>query len=242
MMVWARGWLRRAGVLSDEGATRNPQVAAALLTTALVCVLANQFAQPGDVRLLFPGPHHSPLITRLLPRLWQTVIHLVLYFAIPGVVARAFGVRPLWGLGDGRRVARTAAVLFGLALPIVIAVSFVPGFLRDYPLFPTAAFHPWLLLVWLPLLATYLFTVEFFYRGFLLPMLWPSLGRGALFVMIIPYALTHPSPVEALGAVPVGLLLGGLAVKARSIWPGWLLHVSVAFAIELLAIWQLHRH
>ena len=69
--------------------------------------------------------------------------------------------------------------------------------------------------MWLPLQAATLWCVEFFYRGFLLTMLQPALGRLALFVMIVPYALTHRDPIEATGAIGVGLLLGWLALASR---------------------------
>ena len=60
--------------------------------------------------------------------------------------------------------------------------------------------------------------------------------------MIVPYALTHRDLVEALGAVGVGLFLGVVALRARSIWPGFVVHVAVAWFVETLAIWQAARH
>jgi len=61
--------------------------------------------------------------------------------------------------------------------------------------------------------------------------------------MVIPYALIHvhkPLP-EALAAVVAGLVLGWLAVKTRSIWPGVLVHGSVALMMDVFALFHAGR-
>ena len=64
------------------------------------------------------------------------------------------------------------------------------------------------------------------------------LGFGAVFVMIIPYCMLHfqKTGSESLGAIIAGILLGGLAMKYRSIWGGVLLHWLVAIAMDLLSL------
>lgn len=181
----------------------------------------------------------------LWARVWQAGVLVALYVVAPMIVARAVGVRPAAlgiALGDARRYLGVGAIVVAAALPLVVALSFTTSFRHAYPVFPPAVVGGRVLAAWLPLLALMLFCVEFFYRGFLLAMLRPALGRVALFAMIVPYALTHADLVEALGAIVVGLLLGTLALRSRSIWVGWLVHVSIAFAIEAAAVWQAQRH
>ena len=80
--------------------------------------------------------------------------------------------------------------------------------------------------------------MEFFYRGFCL-FRFERLAPGfAIFIMVIPYALLHihkPFP-EAMGSIVAGLVLGALALKSRSIWPGVLIHCTVAFCMDWFAL------
>jgi membrane protease YdiL (CAAX protease family) len=82
------------------------------------------------------------------------------------------------------------------------------------------------------------FCVEFFFRGFLIFMLRPRFGYGAIAVMVVPYSMIHfakPMP-EAMAAVVGGVILGWLAFKTQSIWGGVLLHVAVALSMDVLAM------
>lgn len=221
----------------------DKRAVAALLVAAVAGVLANTVAVPEVLVALVPSGARG-VDAELWARAWQSAALLVLYVVAPLVVARAVGVpaRDV-GLraGDSGRYVRTVGAALVLALAAVLALSFTTGFRHGYPVFKPAVLGGRVLAAWLPLLALDLFAVELFYRGVLLTLLTPALGRHALFVMVVPYALTHRDLVEALGAVPVGLLLGWLALASRSIWMGWLLHASVAVAVEVVAIWQAHR-
>lgn len=221
----------------------DKRAVAALVTAAVAGVVADQW---GDVATWAPvaARLRGGLDGALLARALQAALLLAVYVVAPLGVARACGVGPgALGLGWGRsrRGLRTAALLVAAAAPVVIALSFLPGFARAYPIFRPAVAGGRALWAWLPLLAVMLFCVEVFYRGFLLAMLTPALGELALYVMVVPYALTHRDPIEALGAVGVGLVLGRLAQLAGSIWPALATHLSVALLIEAAAIWQAHR-
>ena len=59
----------------------------------------------------------------------------------------------------------------------------------------------------------------------------------------LSYALIHiykPFP-EAVGSIIAGYVLGWLALRTRSIWPGVFVHCSVALAMDTLALWQTGR-
>ena len=82
------------------------------------------------------------------------------------------------------------------------------------------------------------FAVEFFFRGFCLFRLERFAGLYAIPIMVIPYALIHiykPFP-EALGSIAGGLILGYLAIKTRSIWPGLFVHCGVALGMDTFAL------
>ncbi|MDB4975327.1 MAG: hypothetical protein JWN48_3668, partial [Myxococcaceae bacterium] len=55
-----------------------------------------------------------------------------------------------------------------------------------------------------------------------------------------PYCMIHFSKplLEVLAAIPAGIVLGLMAMRARSIWGGAALHVAVAWTMDALSIWQ----
>jgi NaMN:DMB phosphoribosyltransferase len=46
--------------------------------------------------------------------------------------------------------------------------------------------------------------------------------------------------LEANGAIVAGIVLGSLAMRTRSIYAGFLVHITVALGMDVLALW--HRH
>jgi len=135
---------------------------------------------------------------------------------------------------------RLYALLFLLVLPLLGFAASQPDFVAYYPFYGRAA-DSWLdLLVWELLYAFQFFCVELFFRGFLLSACRKSLGSHAVLAALVPYCMVHFSKplLEVLGAIPAGLLLGTLAMRTGSIWGGVLLHVAVAWTMDLLAIAQ----
>jgi membrane protease YdiL (CAAX protease family) len=136
--------------------------------------------------------------------------------------------------------AGTYILLFALAAPLIVAVSYTESFQDKYPFWqpgPSDSLWPylfaWWLLYWLQFCA-----LEFFFRGFLVHGLVPRLGWAAIFAMALPYNMLHfgkPMP-EALAAIVGGIVLGTLSLKTRSIWWGAALHISIALTMDLCAL------
>ena len=79
-----------------------------------------------------------------------------------------------------------------------------------------------------------------FFRGWMVSALRTTLGAGAIFVMAVPYCMIHYGKpyLEAHGAIVAGIVLGSLAMKTRSIYSGFLVHITVAFGMDFLALWR----
>ncbi|MBT8199929.1 MAG: CPBP family intramembrane metalloprotease, partial [Acidimicrobiia bacterium] len=62
----------------------------------------------------------------------------------------------------------------------------------------------------------------------------------AVWVMVVPYMMIHftKPPLEALGAVVAGAVLGVLSLRKESIWLGAALHIGVALTMDIAALWQ----
>ncbi|MBK8479662.1 MAG: CPBP family intramembrane metalloprotease [Proteobacteria bacterium] len=133
------------------------------------------------------------------------------------------------------------AALFVFILPPVVVASFTRPFQHTYPFYDLAARSWGDFLAWELLYATQFFALELFFRGFMVHRLKRALGSHAIFAMALPYCMIHYNkPIaEVLGAVVAGTVLGTLSLRTRSIWCGWLIHVSVAVTMDLLAL--LHK-
>jgi membrane protease YdiL (CAAX protease family) len=44
--------------------------------------------------------------------------------------------------------------------------------------------------------------------------------------------------LEANGAIVAGVVLGSLAMRTKSIYAGFLVHITVAFAMDFLSLWH----
>lgn len=166
------------------------------------------------------------------------------YFCVPAlVVTRLFGHRLSdYGLSF-KGIRGHLWVYFVLFLPVfgmVLMVSSAPDFQAKYPFYrdPVGITD---LVIWECFYGLQFFSLEFFFRGFLIHGLKDRMGRYAIFVMVVPYTMIHFSKpfYESLGAVGAGSILGLLSLRTGSIFGGWLIHVGVALSMDIAAL--LHR-
>lgn len=128
--------------------------------------------------------------------------------------------------------------LYLIVLPAVVVVAFTESFQKTYPFYSNAYRTFFDLAAWQLIYALQFFSLEFFYRGFMIQGLRARFGFYAIFVSMIPYCMIHfgkPYP-ETLGAIIAGIALGILAIFTRSIWLGVAIHISVAVSMDLLSL------
>lgn len=130
--------------------------------------------------------------------------------------------------------------LFLAVFPAVFLASYEPGFQKTYPFYKLASRSTFDFLAFEALYALQFFSLEFFFRGFLLHALKRDLGAYAIFYMLVPYCMIHFGKpfAETVGAIGAGLILGTLSMRTRSIWGGVGIHVAVAVSMDTLALWQ----
>jgi membrane protease YdiL (CAAX protease family) len=132
------------------------------------------------------------------------------------------------------------ALFFGIVLIAVVLVSQTSEFANYYPFYREAN-RSWTdFFLWESMYALQFLALEFYFRGFLVFSSEKSMGSGVVMAMVVPYCMIHfGKPVlETLGAIIAGTVLGTLALKTRSIWSGFLIHVTVAVAMDLAALLQ----
>lgn len=132
--------------------------------------------------------------------------------------------------------------LYALFLTVVagamVIVARAPDFGSYYPFYRLAS-RSWKdLLLWEAMYFAQFFALELFFRGWLLGALKPRMGSAAIFVMAVPYCMIHFSKpyLEVSGAILAGIALGSLAMKTKSIYQGCLLHITIAFSMDMLAL------
>ncbi len=67
---------------------------------------------------------------------------------------------------------------------------------------------------------------EVLFRGAVMQSLRPGLGRGAVVVSALLFALMHLSPWRLVPTFLVGLVIGAIVLRTGSIWTGILLHFA----------------
>ena len=156
-------------------------------------------------------------------------------------------VKGLYGLCSGNHHIKAYLSLFIVILPILITVSFTPGFLSYYPIGKPWRFeglfgNP----VWLnttifeTIYMSDFVMVELIFRGALVIGMGTAIGRSAILPMVAVYVALHfGKPVmETISAIFGGLFLGALAFQTKHIWGGVIIHIGIALAIELIRFTQ----
>ena len=130
------------------------------------------------------------------------------------------------------------AICYAVVLCCVVVVSQNPEFTDYYPFYKSASRSWFDFGAWELLYAAQFFSLEFFFRGFWLKACKRAMGSQAIYAMIVPYCMIHYGKpwLEALAAIVAGIVLGTLAMKTRSIWSGFLIHVSVAISMDVASI------
>ncbi|MEM9672056.1 MAG: CPBP family intramembrane glutamic endopeptidase [Bacteroidota bacterium] len=134
-----------------------------------------------------------------------------------------------------------------IMMPLTVLASFNEGFLQNYPRYqPNYVEAFWEGPGWLPALAYELaygldfLNIELLFRGFMVLGMGIVMGRAAIVPMVVTYAFLHfgKSAGETVSSIFGGYILGVIAYQSRSVFGGVLIHVGVAWLMELSAYIQ----
>ncbi|MBN1611134.1 MAG: CPBP family intramembrane metalloprotease [Polyangiaceae bacterium] len=134
--------------------------------------------------------------------------------------------------------------IYGLCLafviPAMLLVASQPDFGTYYPFYKQSSRSWFDLLIWEGLYFVQFFALEVFFRGWIVGALRKTMGAGAIVAMAVPYCMIHYGKpyLEANGAIVAGIVLGSLAMRTRSVYAGFLVHITVAGSMDLLALWH----
>jgi len=190
------------------------------------------------------------LVVNMMVLLWVPMLTILLFL---GADPASFGftgctTRRTWGW--------VAALFGGLLLLMLIAAPW-DDFQRYYPVFRRwsefsslpafrvndkgcLAANPFMVAPLTMLYAEasygmYLFCWEFFFRGYLLFGLQRSVGSvAAVIVQAAAFGLLHYGKPEMIPSFAAGIILGILALRAKSFFPGFVLHWAAAVCFDFL--------
>lgn len=226
---YLHGWDRQATVI--------------LLASALLLTLHRNYSRPSVFRKhLATYFDHLPLIASHPYYYWFLTTGLTL-FLIPIIVAAIgtkqklndYGIR----LGNQKLGWSVSMTAWLLMIPVVVvAVHLYTPFANKYPFCKDVgsswlAFLPYQLAY-----GVYMFSWEFFFRGFMLFGLEKKFGKYSILIQTIPFAVMHfskPLP-EAIGSIIAGVLLGVLALETRSFVYGAAIHWLVAMTMDTVCV------
>lgn len=153
----------------------------------------------------------------------------------------------MYGLAPKKFDVKPYFIMLALMLPLIIAASFLPSFLNQYPMYEASRAHlqlnvpEWITVAGYEIAyALNFISIEFFFRGFLIIGMISLLGRGAIVPMACVYCFLHfGKPMgEAISSIFGGYILGVVAYETRGIWGGVIVHVGIAWLMELTAFVQ----
>lgn len=244
----------RAELLAEGKVDLRPVVG--LVTCALILTMQEYFGGRNffeDVikramqhyELAHPLAFHLQKYEELYGFGWWVFTRVTGYVLIPFPVYKIFFPKEsLLDLGLRTHGFFKHAWIYGLflivVLPAMLVVSHEPDFGSYYPFYKLSSRSWFDFLVWEAMYFVQFFALEMFFRGFWLGMLRRSFGSGAIFAMAVPYCMIHYGKpyLEACGAVVAGIALGSLSMKTKSIYQGFLVHITVAGLMDWLALYH----
>ena len=147
--------------------------------------------------------------------------------------------QPFYGLSSRHFHARPYWLMLLIMVPLIAAASTQPDFLAMYPKLKNIAYlhatHPFYKLLFELSYGSDFFTIELFFRGFLVLAFAKWVGKDAILPMALFYCTIHfGKPLgECVSSFFGGLLLGIVTYHTKSIWGGLMVHVGIAWLMEL---------
>ncbi len=131
-----------------------------------------------------------------------------------------------------------------MMIPLIVAASFSADFLKQYPQATKTLNVAKIIegrqaygLLFESFYGLNYIVTEFFFRGFLIIVLSRWLGYGAILPVAAFYVTIHfGKPLgETISSFFGAIILGVLVIESRSIWGGIIIHLGIAFAMEIAA-------
>ena len=145
--------------------------------------------------------------------------------------------QPLYGLQTGNMAWKPYLLMLLIMVPLITLAATQDDFLYVYPKLDSVSSDAewWQKLLFELSYGSDFFTIEFFFRGFLVLGFAKWVGKDAILPMACFYCTIHfGKPLgECISSYFGGLLLGIVVYNTRSIWGGLIVHLGIAWMMEI---------
>ncbi len=227
------------GLFSSSTIQTNPAFYILLLTAPVIFaakVTFNWFSLLLTKDMLYPWNQYWNLVLGwpLKSVLVLILITITWYFGryerpVAGMRVKGFPVKPYF-------------IILICLVPLIAFAATRPDFLHMYPKVQRITFidgyvqqrFPWKLLYEIAY-GTDFFTIELFFRGFLILAFIKYAGKDAILPMAAFYCSIHfGKPLfECITSYFGGIALGAIVYHTRSIWGGLIVHLGIAWLMEV---------
>jgi len=214
-----------------------------LLGSAVLLTLHRYLSRRRFFRDYFADYFIDHPLAGIYPYYYWFLTSAITLLVLPMLVVK-FGIKDRacnygFRLGNGKLGWGFALGGWLLMIPVMVLVLHLfPSFQQKYPLSKVAG-TSWKIFIPYEIgYGIYMFSWEFFFRGFMLFGLEKKFGNYSILVQTIPFAVMHyskPFP-EAMGSIFAGLLLGVVAFETRSFIYGAAIHWFVATTMDVMAL------
>ena len=213
-----------------------------LLSAPLLLSLYYYFGYAHNFVKFFPGFASHPELD-FYSHIYQFAVFFILMLVLPLLFQIFVIKKPLtevgFGLGDTKYGLKLLLII-PIAAPVIYFAVMGDDIRMEYPLAKILHTRHDLIFVYeLMYVLLYYVAWEFFFRGFLLFNLSEKFGpANAIMIQTISSCLIHlGKPAgETIGAIAVGVLFGYLAIRTKSFWYVFALHITLGVLTDLYII------
>ena len=179
---------------------------------------------------------------------FTVIIPLLIFYAL----TEHHKPRHFYGIAIRRFNARPYFLILGIAAIIVVIAGFFGDIQEFYPRYQHsygdrfAEYNKipewWAVLMYEIPYGFDFISTEFLFRGFFAIGMYRVLGPHAVLPMAMAYCIIHfgKPMTEAISSIFGGYILGVIALKHRNIWGGVIIHVGMAWMMELVGFaWRI---
>lgn len=189
------------------------------------------------------GWYYSIIIDWPLRLLITVSLLYIIYRFLPPSPNRVNGFLNAHGLTDSIVSWAPYLILLALMVPLVAFAATQSDFLNTYPKLRNISFLSpagpswWQKLQYELSYGSDFFTIEIFFRGFLVVLLSRYVGPAAIIPMAVFYCSIHFGKplLECISSYFGGMILGIIACYSHSIWGGIVIHLGLAWMMEIAA-------
>lgn len=216
-----------------------------LLSAPLLLVLYICYGQARDLSVLFPT-FKGHLLEGYYGHIYQFIFFFIFIGLLPFLYLKLKMKKQLVEFGFGIGDWKFGLIFCLISIPLLIVPftysgSRMPDIQNEYPMARILLErHDLILSYELAYIIFYYIAWEFFFRGFLLFGLKDRFGAmNAILIQTISSCLVHIGKPdgEIIGSIIFGIIMGVVALRTRSFWYPFLIHISMGVMSDLFVIY-----